>query len=451
MSVTVLRGGALVTPGGLFCGDLALGQGKILQIAPQIATNPGDAVVDVRGCIVFPGFIDAHTHLDMVSSNLHTADDFRSGTLAALMGGTTTVIDFATQERGGTLTDALTAWHNLADGNCSSNYAFHMAVTDWNEAVCRELPSIIDEGITGFKAYMTYDQLMLSDDALEALLTALKPLGGILGIHCEDHIMLQKNRQRVLAAGITSPAGHPLSRPPEAEAEAIARLCKIAQKVDAPVHIVHLSSRLGLEEIRRARQQGLTVYAETCPQYLLLEESRYQLPNGEKYVMSPPLRSPDDVAALRQAVIDGEIHTISSDHCSFYLQDKQKACNFTEIPNGIPGTEHRVSLMLSSFQGKLSYMQLLQLMSENAAKLFHLYPQKGALLPGSDADITVWDPNPTWTITAKNQHQKADYTPYEGIQVTGKVRHVFLGGIHTVRDGALITPLAGKFVKQKIT
>ena len=451
MSVTVLRSGTVVTPGGLIHGDLALGQGKILQIAPIIAINPGDTVVDVRGCIVFPGFIDAHTHLDMISGNFHTADDFRSGTLAALMGGTTTVIDFATQGRDDTLTDALTEWHGLADGNCSCNYAFHMAVTDWNEAVHRELPVIIEEGITGFKAYMTYDQLMLSDDALEALLTALKPLGGMLGVHCEDHTMLQTARDQVLTAGITSPAGHPLSRPPEAEAKAIARLCKIARKVGAPVHIVHLSSRLGLEEIRKARQQGLTVYAETCPQYLLLDESRYQLPDGEKYVMSPPLRTADDVAALRQAVKTGEIDTISTDHCSFYLHDKQKAHNFTEIPNGVPGVEHRVSLMLSSFRGVLPYVQLSQIMSENAARLFHLYPRKGALLPGSDADITVWDPKPIWTISAGRHHHSADYTPYEGMQITGKVRHVFLGGIHAVRDGALITPLAGKFIKQKIT
>ena len=448
--MTILQGGTLVTPGGLVQGDLSIRDGKILQIAPKIVPDPRDAVVDVSGCIVFPGFIDAHTHLDMASGPFHTADDFRSGTLAALMGGTTTVIDFASQERGGTLAEALDQWHRLADGNSFCNYAFHMAVTDWNDAVRRELPAMIAAGVTGFKAYMTYEQLMLSDSALQELLAALKPLGGILGVHCEDHALLLESRQNVLAAGITSPAGHPLSRPPKAEAAAIARLCRMAQEVGAPVHVVHLSSQLGLEEIRKARQRGQTVYAETCPQYLLLDDSCYAASDGAKYVMSPPLRSAEDVAVLRQAVLDGEIGTISTDHCSFRLDDKYAGLDFTEIPNGIPGVEHRVSLMLSSFRAQLSYERLSQLMSENAAKLFRLYPQKGALLPGSDADITVWDPQPVWTISAENQHQNVNYTPYEGMTVTGEVRHVFLNGVHAVRDGALIQPPAGAFVKEKI-
>lgn len=448
--MTILRGGWLVTPEGEFPGDLAIGGTNIARIAPKIEASPGDSVVDVTGCVIFPGFIDAHTHLDMVSGPFHTADDFYSGTRAALLGGTTTIIDFATQAKGGSLQDALAAWHALADGNCSCDYGLHMAITGWNDAVRRELPAMMDAGITGFKAYMTYEQLMLSDDSLEELLAALKPLGGILGIHCEEDAMLQESRQKVLAAGITAPAGHPLSRPPKAEAAAIARLCRMAQETDAPVHVVHLSSRLGLEEIRTARRRGQTVYAETCPQYLLMDESCYALPDGANYVMSPPLRSREDVSALRQAVMDGEIDTISTDHCSFSLRDKQRGRNFTEIPNGIPGVEHRVGLMLHSFRGQLSYGSLAKLMSENAARLFHLYPQKGALRVGSDADITVWDPAPTWTITAGEQHQNVDYTPYEGMEVTGRVRHVFLGGIHAVRDGRLTQPLAGKFVKEKI-
>ena len=448
MSVTILRGGWLVTPQGAFPGDLAIENAKIARIAPKIEANSDDSVIDVTGCVVFPGFMDAHTHLDMVSGGIHTADNFRSGTLAALIGGTTTIIDFATQVRGGSLRDALAAWHRLADGNCSCDYGFHMAITDWNDEVRQELSVMIDAGITGFKAYMTYEQLMLPEAALLELLASLKPLGGILGVHCEDHAILCKNRQLVLDRGITGPAGHPLSRPPEAEAAAIARLCDIAQKIDVPIHVVHLSSRLGLDEIRRARQQGQQVYAETCPQYLLLDESCYALPEGANFVMSPPLRSREDVSALRQAVISGEIDTVSTDHCSFYLRDKQKGRNFTEIPNGIPGVEHRVSLMLSSFRDQLSYGQLARLMSENTARLFHIYPRKGVLQVGSDADITVWDPYPNRTIQAKDQHQRADYTPYEGMEITGQVRHVFLGGTHAVRDGKLIHPLAGRFIKE---
>ena len=449
MSTTILRGGTLITPEGQLQGDLAIANGKINHIAPHITESFEDSLIDVSGCVIFPGFIDAHTHLDMVSSGIHTADNFHSGTLAALMGGTTTIIDFASQERGETLSAALDTWHLLADGNCCCDYSFHMAVTDWNDDVRQELPAIIDAGITGFKAYMTYDQLMLSKKSLSDLLRALKPLGGLLGVHCEDHAMLQAYRQLVLAAGITSAAGHPVSRPAEAEAKAIRELCSIARKIDIPVHIVHLSSKLGLEELQKARQRGQTVYAETCPQYLLLDESRYNLPDGANYVMSPPLRESQDVAALHQAILDGELDTVSTDHCGFYLKDKRKYPDFPHIPNGIPGVEHRISLMLSTYRKFLSPLQLAQLMSENAAKLFGLYPRKGALQVGSDADITVWDPKPVWTINALEQHQRADYTPYEGMQINGKVRHVFLRGIHAVQDGTLIRSPAGQFIKQK--
>ena len=452
--MTIIQHGTLVLPDGLMQGDLAFENGVITRVAPAIEAGAGDAVCEAAGCLVFPGFIDAHTHLDMDSGTTVTADDFASGSRAAACGGTTTLVDFATQERGGTLTDALDAWHRKAEGKCACNYAFHMAVTDWNEQTRAELPRMFERGVTSFKAYYAYDNLRLDDAQMYDLLSALRPFGGVLGVHCENGTLVNRLQRQQLDRGVTGPAGHPASRPPVVEAEAIRRLCAVAKLADSPVHIVHLSSAEGLEEVRRARASGQKVWVETCPQYLLLDESRYHLEGfeGAKYVMSPPLRSPADREALRAAVLDGEIDTISTDHCSYRFGD-QKALgrdDFTNIPNGAPGIEHRPALIYTSFvaSGLMTEAQMCRLLSENPAKLFGMWPRKGRLAQGADADITVWDPQARWVIRAEAQHQNVDYTPYEGFEAAGRARAVYVGGQLAAKDGEPSGASAGRYVKR---
>ena len=452
--MTIIQHGTLVLPDGLMQGDLAFENGVITRVAPAIEAGAGDAVCEAAGCLVFPGFIDAHTHLDMDSGTTVTADDFASGSRAAACGGTTTLVDFATQERGGTLTDALDAWHRKAEGKCACNYAFHMAVTDWNEQTRAELPQMFERGVTSFKAYYAYDNLRLDDAQMYDLLSALRPFGGVLGVHCENGTLVNRLQRQQLDRGVTGPAGHPASRPPVVEAEAIRRLCAVAKLADSPVHIVHLSSAEGLEEVRRARASGQKVWVETCPQYLLLDESLYQLEGfeGAKYVMSPPLRSPADREALRAAVLGGEIDTISTDHCSYRFGD-QKALgrdDFTNIPNGAPGIEPRPALIYTSFvaSGLMTEAQMCRLLSENPAKLFGMWPRKGRLAQGADADITVWDPQARWVIRAEAQHQNVDYTPYEGFEAAGRARAVYVGGQLAAKDGEPSGASAGRYVKR---
>lgn len=448
--MTILKNGTLVTPDGLRQADLAMSNGKITQIGSALSCDDNDKVVDVSGCIVFPGFIDGHTHLDLNNGVTNTADNFQTGTRGAVCGGTTTIIDFATQDKGDTLLHALKVWKAMAEGVSSCNYAFHMAITDWNAQTKAEIPLMKKEGITSFKAYLAYDALKVTDFELLEILEALKPIGGIIGVHCENGPVVNELQKRELQKGNFGPQAHPLSRPAEVEAEAIDRLCWLGKLADAPVHVVHLSSKLGLEVIRSARKRGQIVYAETCPQYLLFDDSVYDLPDfeGAKFVISPPLRKQEDVLALREAVVNGEIDTVSTDHCSFNFETQKKLGlhDFTKIPNGAPGVEHRPTVMLTSFQDVLSYEELSRLMSENPAKLFHLYPRKGALLVGSDADITVWDPTVKWTISASNQHQNVDYTPFEGFEASGQVKYVYVGGHLAVRDGEPTGVVAGQFV-----
>ncbi len=452
--MTIIQHGTLVLPDGLMQGDIAFENGVITRIAPAIEAGAGDAVCEAAGCLVFPGFIDAHTHLDMDSGTTVTADDFASGSRAAACGGTTTLVDFATQERGGTLRDALDAWHRKAEGKCACNYAFHMAVTDWNEQTRAELPQMFERGVTSFKAYYAYDNLRLDDAQMYDLLSALRPFGGVLGVHCENGTLVNRLQREQLEKGVTGPAGHPASRPPVVEAEAIRRLCAVAKLADSPVHIVHLSSAEGLEEVRRARAAGQKVWAETCPQYLLLDESRYHLEGfeGAKYVMSPPLRSPADREALRAAVLDGEIDTISTDHCSYRFSDQKTLGrdDFTKIPNGAPGIEHRPALIYTSFvaSGLMTAAQMSRLLSENPAKLFGMWPRKGQLAQGADADMTVWDPRARWVIRAEAQHQNVDYTPYEGFEAAGRARAVYVGGQLAAKDGEPSGASAGRYVKR---
>lgn len=450
--MTIVKGGVLVSPLACYQSDVAIEKGQIRRIDRDIMPGVHDRVIDAHGCLVFPGFIDGHTHFDMDNGVTVTADDFESGTQAAVLGGTTTVIDFATQDKGGTLTDALKQWHAKADGRSSCHYGFHMAITDWNEQTRSQLDEMMRAGVSSFKLYLAYDALRVNDAQLLDVLREMKRINGMVGVHCENGDLVNALVARERAAGHLSPAAHPASRPPEVEAEAISRLLYIARLADCPVHIVHLSSALGLEEVRKARRTGLHLYVETCPQYLLLNERDYDRPGfeGAKFVCSPPLRSLGDVRALAEALRDGEIDTIATDHCSYNFEGQKTLgrADFSRIPNGLPGVEHRPALVYSRLVkgGLLTPQQMCRLLSENPARLFGLYPRKGTLREGSDADIVIWDPDFCGVIQASGQRQRVDYTPYEGMRVTGRARTVLLNGEIAVENGRLAHPGLGRYV-----
>ena len=449
----LIQHGVLVLPTGPAEADLRTEGGRIVQIGPRL--SPGSSqVIDAAGKLVFPGFIDTHTHFEMNKGLPNeTADNWYTGTRAALAGGTTTVLDFAEPRRGESLSSALDVWHERAGGQASCNYGFHMTIKEWSPAVRAQLREMGAAGVTSYKIYMAYDALRLSDGpALEAV-RAVGEEGGIVGCHCENGDLVDAGISAQKAAGNLGPAAHPLSRPPAVEAEAVTRWLTIGELAGTPVNIVHLSTLRGLEAVRAARARGQALYVETCPQYLLLDESRYRLPGfeGAKYVLSPPLRAPENCGALWAAVSGGEIDTIGTDHCSFRLSVKALGRDdFSRIPNGIPGVEHRPALLYTYgvAAGRLSPAGMARLLAENPARLFGMWPQKGCLAVGSDADIVIFDPNYTGSITAAGQYQNVDYTPYEGFPLRGRADAVLLGGEVAVRGGRVLLERRGRFVRR---
>lgn len=449
----LLKGGTVVS--GCECRkmDVLIEDDKILQMEEVIEPSEYQ-VTDVSGKLLFPGFIDAHTHFDLEVSGTVTADDFYTGTRAAVSGGTTVIIDFATQNKGETLSEALSNWHKKSDGKCSCDYAFHMAISDWNQAVSEELSEMIDGGITSFKVYMTYDAMVLDDKEIFQVLKRLKDLGGITGVHCENKGVIEALVEEEKTQGHLNTAAHPRTRPSAVEAEAVSRLLKIAALVDTPVIIVHLSSGAGYQEVKYARERGQEVYLETCPQYLLLDDEVYHLPDfeGAKYVIAPPLRRKEDQTRLWNAIRKGNIQTISTDHCSFTVAQKQAGIkDFTKIPCGMPGVENRPVLMYSSgvVERGLPLELMCRLLSENPAKLYGIYPQKGVLAPGSDADIVVWDPDKSWVISKENQKANTDYSPFEGMKVQGMAEKVFLRGQLVAEHGTVVREKLGTYIPRK--
>lgn len=452
----IIANGALVTPEGLRRGDIALDGGRIVEVAARIEPGPSDTVEDATGCWVLPGLIDAHTHLQCWTGMDWTADSFETGTRAAACGGTTTIVDYATADRGVTMDEALAEWHRRADGACTANYGFHMAIAEWGDDSPGQMRRMREAGVSSFKTYLAYDHLRLTDAETLRCLEAVRELDAVLCVHCENGDVVDELQRAVLARGITGPEGHPLSRPAEAEADAVSRLLYLASIAGARVNVVHLSTELGLEAVRAARARGQRgVFVETCPQYLTLDDTRYLEEGddgfaGAKYVMSPPLRKPSDVRALRAAVLAGEVDSIATDHCSFNLhgQKDRGRGDFTRIPNGGPGIEHRPAVMATAFEGRLGPVEFARLMSEGPARVFGMWPRKGRLAPGADADVCVWDPRARWTISAATQQQAVDYTPYEGMEAHGRAHLVYVGGVLAARDGAPTGARPGTYVSR---
>lgn len=445
----VLRGGTVVSSHGTEKKDLYIDGEKI------VLAGQADEVIDVSGCLLFPGFIDGHTHLDMPVSGTVTADSFPTGTAAAVAGGTTVILDFATQERGQSLSQALALWHSRADGRCACDYGFHMAVTDWNETTQKELSAMVERGVSSFKAYMAYDSLRLNDDDLRELLAAAGRLGAYVGVHCELGDTVNENIAALLRAGRTDPAAHPLSRPNEVEALAIRRFLALAREAEGLPWVVHLSTGEGFEEIARARSTGQRVLVETCPQYLTLTGSLYALPDfqGAKYVCSPPLRSEKDKAALWEAVSRNDIDIISTDHCSFHFRGQKELGrgDFSKIPNGLPAIELRPALLWTYGveTGHITPADMCRLLSETPARAFGLWGQKGALAPGFDADIVVWDPAIKKTVRPVDMETCCDYSPWEGQILTGGARAVYLRGKKAAENGRCLRRSGGQYLLRK--
>ena len=448
---TLLKGGTVVSAHGSRVADVLICGEKIEKIGENLQCEQA-AVVDCTGKLLFPGFIDAHTHFDLDVCNTTTADDFYTGGIAALRGGTTMVIDFACPNKGETLQEGLALWHRKADSRTACDYAFHMTLDDWTETNIAQIPEMFAQGVSSFKMYLTYPAMMIGDKNIFLALQELKKYGGIAGVHCENADVIDCLIAQKKAKGELVPSSHPQTRPAVLEAEAIDRLLKMAEVADVPVVVVHLSSRAGLEEIREARRRGRKVYVETCPHYLLLDESRYYNPDyleSAKFICAPPLRMQDDQDALWRALADGEIQTISTDHCSFNLRQKSAGRDdFTKIPGGLPGVETRGVLLYTYGvgQGRITKEQMAALLSENPAKLYGAYPRKGAILEGSDADIVVYDPSVQTKITAGDQAANVDYSPFEGFPIQGRIERVYLRGNLSVENGQVLLDRGGQFI-----
>jgi len=447
----LFKNGTVVSGRGTRRADVLVENEKILQVGRNLS-DPLARAIDVTGKLLMPGFIDAHTHFDLDVCNTTTADDFDSGTKSAIRGGTTTIVDFACPNKGESLHHGLDLWHRKADGKSWCDYGFHMTIDDWNAEIEKEIDDMYAAGISSFKMYMTYPAMMIGDEAMYKALKKLKEKGGICGVHCENSGVINALIEEKKAAGEMGVSSHPETRPDFLEAEAVSRLLRIAQAVDIPVVIVHLTNAATLAEVTAARRRGQKVYVETCPQYLVLDDSVYyneDFSRAARYVCAPPLRKPEDCRALWAGLRKGDIQTISTDHCAFTLAQKDAGRgDFTKIPGGLPGVEARGELVYSFgvTTRKISLATMCKVLSENPAKLYGMFPRKGIIAPGADADIVVYDPQADHILRAEDMVSRAGYTPYEGFVTHGSVSQVWLRGKLMVENGHVIGEQEGQYI-----
>lgn len=455
----VITNGKIVSSKGIVEKDIRIVGEKIEDIGIDLVA-PNDEIIDAKGFFVLPGGIDVHTHFEAEAGGM-VADTFTTGTKAALVGGTTTIVDFAEQIKGGTLRRALEEWSKNATDKTYTDYGFHMTISDWNENTSKEMEEMVKEGITSFKMFFAYEDLKVDDGSIYEALKRAKELGTLIGFHCENGYIIDRLRKEAIAKGKLEPVYHMETRPPSLEREAIFRLITIAELADTPIYIVHLSSKEGYDEIIKARKKGMKILAETCPQYLLLDKDCYLSKGknsfeGAKYVISPPLRDEESKKVLWQGIKDEEIDVVATDHCAFNYK-KQKELgkdDFTKIPNGAPGVENRYKLIYTYgvTKNRITIERLVEILSENPAKIFGLYPKKGIIQKGSDADIIIFNPEAKSIIRAENQVQNVDYNLYEGLTQYGKFEYVFLRGQMVVKDEKiLISKPLGKYQRRGLT
>ncbi len=460
---TLIKGGTVVSASDTYPADVLIEDEKIVAVGSGLA---GDTTIDAGGQYVIPGGIDVHTHLDMLFGGTVSSDDFFTGHQAAAFGGTTMHIDFAIQPKGATLRETLDMWLARAEGKAAVDYGFHIAITDLPDSIMDEIQKCPDYGVTSLKLFMAYKGALMVDDA--TLFRAMEQAAKhrlLICVHAENGDAIDILVKQAIAAGNLEPKYHALTRPPELEAEATNRAIRLAEVAGAPLYVVHLTNYGALEAIRLARARGRSsqIFAETCVQYFFFTKDDLARPGfeGAKWVCSPPYREKSDQVALWQGVADNSLQVISTDHCPFWLEGGKDGRtpgkelgkgDFSKIPNGCPGIEDRMMVLFTHGVrgGKFSLNRWIELCCTNPAKLFGMYPQKGVIAPGSDADIVVWDPDKSYTITAAKQHQRTDYNLYEGMEVTGVPRIVLSRGRVLVQDGQWKGEQgAGRFVKRK--
>src|SRR2546427_3000788 len=455
MTRTLIKNGTVVTATDQYRGDVLIEDEKIAVIGTALDIQ-ADKTIDATGKYVLPGGIDVHPHMDMPFGGSKSSDDFETGTRAAAFGGTTCIVDFAIQYRGQTLHHAMETWAKKAEGKAVCDYGFHMIITELNDQVEGEMAALGRQGIPSFKLFMAYPGVFMLDDGsiFKALLRTGKN-GGSICMHAENGGVIDVLVQRALAEGNTAPKYHALTRPARAEAEATHRAIALAEIADVPIYIVHLSAAEALEMVTEARDRGLPAYAETCPQYLFLSYDNYEEADfgGAKYVMSPPLRAKATQDQLWRGLAFNDLQAVSTDHCPFCMKEQKELGrnDFSKIPNGAPGIETRMSLVYDGGvrAGRISLNRFVELTSTSPAKIFGLFPRKGTIAPGSDADVVVFDPNRTITLSARTLHMKVDYNPYEGRQVTGATDTVLSRGRLVIESGKFVgKPGSGTFLKR---
>ncbi|EKY25797.1 dihydropyrimidinase [Clostridium celatum] len=457
----LIKNGIIVTSSDTFKGDIYIEDGIVKEIGENLNYNKNKTeIIDASGKYVIPVGVDVHTHFNLHVGNLVVNDDFYTGTIAAACGGTTTIIDhIGFGPQGCELRYQINKYHSYADNNAVIDYGFHGVIQHVDNDILNEIEEIVEEdGINSFKAYLTYDYKIEDEDIIK-IFKKLKEVNGITAIHCENHGVIQYLRKYYEENGLKSPIFHSLSRPEETEGEAVNRMINIAKIANyKDLYIVHLSTKIALDYIKMARENGQELYVETCPQYLILDESKYKLPNKEglKYIMSPPLREKYNGIALWKGIRDGYIQTIGTDHCPFSFNNDKKLGkdNFIKCPNGAPGVEERIPLIFSEgvMNGKININKFVEVCSTNPAKIFGIYPKKGTIAIGSDADIVIIDPNKEVILSSKDLHSNVDYSAYEGIKVKGYPIMTILRGKIIVRDNKFIGEKGdGMYLKRKTT
>jgi dihydropyrimidinase len=443
----LIQNGTVVTADKTFAADVLVEGEVVKDVRAGIGQNridpAGHTVVDARGMLILPGGIDAHTHLDMPFGGTTSADDFETGTRAAAIGGTTTIVDFAIQAKGTKMRSALDMWWQKAAGKACIDYGLHMIVTDLGTSGLEDMDDLVAEGVASFKLFMAYPGVLMVDDAtiFKALQQTSKN-GALICMHAENGSVIDVIVQQALAAGKTAPIYHALTRPTIAEAEAVQRAIAMAEMAGAPVYIVHLSSEDALNQVREARDRGLPAFAETCPQYLLLsleETMNHNSFEDAKWVFTPPLREKKNQPKLWDGLKDDHLQVVSTDHCPFCFEDQKilGVNDFTKIPNGGPGIENRMQLIHHHGvnAGKISLNRFVEITATAPARIFGMYPKKGTVAAGSDADLVVWDPKAEHTISAKTHNMRCDYSMFEGFRVRGNAKQVYSRGELIVEDG----------------
>lgn len=452
----LIKNGTIVTATDTFQADVLIEKGVVSMIADNIDVQ-GAEVVDAAGCYLFPGGVDPHTHFEMPFGGTVSRDDFETGSIAAAFGGTTTVIDFCLTEKGVPLQNAINTWHAKSKEKSVIDYGFHLMIGEINDEVLNQLPAVIDEeGITSFKVFMAYKNVLQADDeTLFKTLLAAKELGALVMVHAENGDVIEYLTKQALAEGNTDPIYHALTRPAEVEGEATERAATFTGLANSQLYVVHVSCADAARKIAEARNKGINVWGETCPQYLVLDQSYLEKPNfeGAKYVWSPPLREKWNQEVLWNALKTGQLQTVGSDQCSFDFKGQKELGrgDFSKIPNGGPIVEDRVSILFSEgvLKGRISLNQFVDVTSTRAAKLFGLYPKKGTIAVGADADIVVFDPTVERTISAETHHMAVDYSAFEGMKVTGEPVTVLSRGEFVIRDKTFVgKPGSGQYLKR---